>query len=321
MNLLKERNPQHIKDVTSYTYLGSTAFSSSKDYISGNPIGIYPIKQKIDNLNLIAGRLINDADIRYNRKSIVIEESNAKSLFGSAQAAVGKRVDGLGLSWLVVGVYSHEWRDNIYIPFTTAKLLTGNDKYTDNLQVEIQNVVTMEDGESAENQIRGILSQKHDFSSEDKSGLYFSNQFTDYLQNLTVFNILNLSVWIIGIFTLLSGIIGVSNIMFVSVRERTHEIGIRRAIGAKPRSILLQIVMESIAITALFGYIGVFFGMCVTQVIAYFTADTDFLDNPTVSIQIALEVTVVLIVAGMLAGLFPAIKATKVKPVEALRDE
>lgn len=321
MNLLKERDQKHIADVTSYTYLGSTTFSSPKDYISGNPIGIYPIKQKIDNLNLVAGRLINDADIKYNRKSLVIEESNAKSLFGSAKSAVGKRVDAMGLSWLIVGVYSHEWRDNIYIPFTTAKLLTGNDKYTDNLQVEIQNVATMEDGESTENQIRGILSQKHDFSSEDKSGLYFSNQFTDYLRNLSVFNILNLSVWIIGIFTLLSGIIGVSNIMFVSVRERTHEIGIRRAIGAKPRSILVQIVMESIAITALFGYIGVFFGMCVTQVIAYFTADTDFLDNPTVSIEIALEVTVVLIVAGMLAGLFPAIKATKVKPVEALRDE
>lgn len=321
MEVLKEKDPSHVSDVTSYTYLGSTTFSSPKDYITDSPIGIYPIKQKIDNLNLVAGRLINDADIRYNRKSIVIEESKAKSLFGSAKDAVGKRVDGLGLSWLVVGVYTHDWRDNIYMPFSTAKILTGNDKYTDNLQVEIKNVATMEDGEATEDQLRGILSQKHDFSSQDKSGLYFSNQFTDYLRNLTVFNILNLSVWIIGIFTLLSGIIGVSNIMFVSVRERTHEIGIRRAIGAKPRSILIQIVMESIAITGLFGYIGVFFGMCVTQIIAYFTADTDFLSNPTVSVQIAIEVTIVLIIAGMLAGLFPALKATKVKPVEALRDE
>ena len=179
----------------------------------------------------------------------------------------------------------------------------------------------MEDGENTEQELRNNLAKKHNYSPEDRSGLYFSNQFTDYLKNKTAFNILNMSVWIIGIFTLLSGIIGVSNIMFVSVRERTHEIGIRRAIGAKPRNILLQIITESVVITTMFGYIGVVMGMIVTQIIAVLTAGTDFLDNPTVSIQIALEVTLVLIVAGALAGLFPALKATKVKPVEALRDE
>lgn len=128
-------------------------------------------------------------------------------------------------------------------------------------------------------------------------------------------------MWIIGLLTMLSGIVGVSNIMFVSVRERTHEIGIRRAIGAKPRSILIQIVMESVAITTLFGYIGVAMGTLVTTAIAKLTEGTDFLKNPTVDISIALKVTLVLIIAGALAGLFPAIKATRVRPVEALRDE
>ncbi len=132
---------------------------------------------------------------------------------------------------------------------------------------------------------------------------------------------LNLAVWVIGIFTLLSGIVGVSNIMFVSVRERTHEIGIRRAIGAKPRSILVQILAESVAITAIFGYIGVFLGMVVLQVLSMFLGDSNGFKNPTVDISIALQVTVALIVAGALAGLFPALKAIKVKPVEALRDE
>lgn len=321
MDLLIEKNPQHVTDVTSYTYLGTTVFSTPKDYISINPQGVYPIEQKIDNIELIAGRFINDADIKYNRKSIVLEEKNAKALFGDAASAVGKRVDGLGLSWLVVGIYSHDWRNDVYVPFSTAKLLTGNDKHVGNLQVEIKNVNTIEDGELAENQIRNTLARKHDFSPEDKSGLYFSNRFTDYLRNMTAFNILNMSVWIIGIFTLLSGIIGVSNIMFVSVKERTHEIGIRRAIGAKPRNILVQIIMESVVITTLFGYVGVILGMCVTQVIAAITEGSDFLNNPTVSLQIAVEVTIVLIIAGSLAGLFPALKATKVKPVEALRDE
>ena len=321
MELLREKNKNYVSDVTSYTNMSSTTFSTSKDYISVSPQGVYPSEQKVDDINLIAGRFINDSDIRHNRKSIVLEEQNAKILFGDALSAVGKRVDGMGLSWLVVGVYSHDWRNTVYIPFSTAKLLSGNNKYVSNLQVEIKNVSTLEDGEEAENEIRNTMAQKHDYSSEDRSGLYFSNQFTNYLKNKTAFNILNLSVWIIGIFTLLSGIVGVSNIMFVSVRERTHEIGIRRAIGAKPRNILIQIITESVVITTMFGYLGVFLGMCVTQIIALATKGSDFLDNPTVSLQIALEVTFVLIIAGCLAGLFPALKATKVKPVEALRDE
>ena len=134
-------------------------------------------------------------------------------------------------------------------------------------------------------------------------------------------NILDIAVWLIGVFTLLSGIVGVSNIMFVSVRERTHEIGIRRAIGAKPRTVLVQIVTESVVITTLFGYIGVAAGMLVTGVIDKLSEEMEFLVNPTVDISIALKVTVVLILAGAFAGLFPALKATKVKPVEALRDE
>lgn len=134
-------------------------------------------------------------------------------------------------------------------------------------------------------------------------------------------NILNMSIWILGLLTLLSGIVGISNIMFVSVKERTHEIGIRRAIGAKPRSILTQVIAESIAITTLFGYIGIVLGTVVTQILDAVFGDTDFIKNPTVSLSIAAQVTVVLIVSGAFAGLFPALKAIKVKPVEALRDE
>lgn len=321
MELLKDKNSDHVSNVTSYTFLPSTTFSTSRDYITVTPQGVYPVEQKIDNIKLLEGRFINEADIRYNRKSVVLEEKNAKALFGDAKSAVGKHIDGLGLAWLVVGVYSHDWRDDVYVPFSTAKFLTGNDRKVSNLQVEIKNVTTGEEGELTEQQLRTTLANQHEYSPEDKSGLYFYNQFTDYLRNKSVFNILNLSVWIIGIFTLLSGVIGVSNIMFVSVKERTHEIGIRRAIGAKPRDILLQVIMESVVITVLFGYVGVVLGMCVTQLIAFLTVDTDFLRNPTVSVEIALEVTAVLIIAGVLAGLFPARKATKVKPVEALRDE
>ncbi len=134
-------------------------------------------------------------------------------------------------------------------------------------------------------------------------------------------NYLVLAVWVLGLLTLLTGIVGVSNIMFVSVRERTHEIGIRRAIGARPRSILVQVLCESVAITALFGYIGVFSGMIILQLADANIGDKNVINNPTVDISLAMQVTVALIVAGALAGLFPALKAIKVKPVEALRDE
>ncbi len=121
--------------------------------------------------------------------------------------------------------------------------------------------------------------------------------------------------------TLITGIVGVSNIMFVSVRERTHEIGIRRAIGAKPRSILSQVIVESVALTTIFGYIGIIMGTVGTTILDKMFGNTDFIKDPTVDISIALEVTAVLIVAGALAGLFPAMRALKIKPVEALRTE
>ena len=134
-------------------------------------------------------------------------------------------------------------------------------------------------------------------------------------------NILVIMMWTIGILTLLSGIVGVSNIMFVSVRERTHEIGIRRAIGARRRNILSQVILESVCITTIFGYIGIVLGTLVMGLLSPMLSSMEMFDNPSVNLTTAFEVTVVLIIAGGLAGLFPALKATKVKPVEALRDE
>lgn len=130
-------------------------------------------------------------------------------------------------------------------------------------------------------------------------------------------------MWIISILTMLSGIVGVSNIMFVSVRERTHEIGVRRAIGARPLSILKQVILESVAITTIFGYIGIVLGVIVSEIIKTIAInkEVEFLKDPSVDLGVAVQVTVVLIIAGAIAGLFPAMKSLKIKPVEALRDE
>ena len=187
--------------------------------------------------------------------------------------------------------------------------------------MRLADVHDISDAEEAEAAVRGVLSRRHEFASDDNGAVHIWNRFENYLQQKKSIDILQMVVWVIGLLTMLSGIVGVSNIMFVSVRERIHEIGVRRAIGAKPRSILIQVLAESVAITAIFGYVGVFLGILVTEVIDKLIGQSDFLYNPRVDINIAVEVTVVLIVVGALAGLFPAIKATKVKPVEALRDE
>ena len=189
------------------------------------------------------------------------------------------------------------------------------------LAVELKNVKTEEDGTKAENDIKGTLSRIHKFAPDDDGAVRIWNRFKQQLQMGAGMWILELAMWIIGLFTMLSGIIGVSNIMFVSVKERTHEIGIRRAIGAKPRNILTQILTESVAITGFFGYIGVFSGILIMEVINNLIEGTDFISNARIDISIAIKVTVVLIIAGCMAGLFPALKALKVKPVEALRDE
>lgn len=318
---LIEKGGSHIADVWQIKVIDSAYISSADEYISGSLYGHSPQEEKRAKLDIIYGRFLNQPDLDLNRKVMVLEEKNAALLFGSAEKALGQRVDAFGLSWRIIGIYRHEWENGTYIPFTTAMAIMGNDGTVSQSEVMIKDVTTIDDGEEAERDIRHAMAAAHEFDPDDESGVYTWNRFTSYMASLSAMNILRIAVWLIGLFTLLSGIVGVSNIMFVSVRERTHEIGIRRAIGAKPRSILTQIVAESVVITTLFGYVGIVTGTAITALISFFAQGVDFLKDPTVDLSTALNVTIVLIISGALAGLFPAIKATKVKPVEALRDE
>jgi len=311
----------NVSDITTYASIDTARISTSRDYIGGGFNAVFPDALQREYIELRSGRFINRHDITDARRVIVLHEKNARLLFGSEEKALGGTVKCMNLAWTVVGIYSHYWRTKSYVPYSTYKALTGNNDKAKQLDVTVEGLKTEDEGTAAEDAIRGVLARRHNFAADDRSALWSWNQFNQYLRNQTGDTILNLATWILGIFTLLTGIVGVSNIMFVSVRERTHEIGIRRAIGARPRSILTQILAESIAITAIFGYIGIFLGMVVLQIMDALIGDVEGFRNPTVDISIALEVTLALIVAGALAGLFPALKAIKVKPVEALRDE
>ncbi|MDE6368025.1 MAG: ABC transporter permease [Muribaculaceae bacterium] len=324
INALNNSGNKYIGKATAYKYIDSAKVTGPKDYVANGIEGVTPEAQRNQWITLTAGRFINQADMDDKRKVIVISTKTAKTIFGSdSREVIGKRVKSLGLSWTVIGLYTREWNeDDNFIPFTTAVALSGGDANIWSMKVFANNVSDEASALAAEDAIRGELAKIHNFDPNDLSAAPMWNRFTNYLQSKQGMKILDYAVWVIGIFTMLSGIVGVSNIMFVSVRERTHEIGIRRAIGAKRRNILTQIIMESVSITTIFGYLGVVMGTAVMQIIAhFFSGDKSPLGNPTVDLSIALKVTIVLIIAGALAGLFPALKATKVKPVEALRDE
>lgn len=315
--VLESENAEIVEEAITFASIDTAKIRSVRDQISGGFEAVYP-KALTEGYEMTHGRFINTPDIDGARRSMVINDRNARQLFGSDSAAVGQTVESLGLAWTIVGVYTHRWRDETLIPYTTYKALTGNSDEAYSIKVMVKGLETEADGTAAEEALRRTLAKQHTFNPDDSNALWTWNSFNSYLTNLAAMNYLNLAVWVIGIFTLLTGIVGVSNIMFVSVRERTHEIGIRRAIGAKPRNILVQILSESVAITALFGYFGIVAGTLALQLV---TSIIKEFAGAAVDISLALQVTAALVLAGALAGLFPALKAIKVKPVEALRDE
>lgn len=321
IDAIKDDNRSTVSEAVAYASDGSATISSALDVLTDGFEAVFPEARERRRIEMKHGRFINRRDISDCRRSIILSENNARLLFGSDEKAVGNTVQCLGLAWTVVGVYTNPWRTQSIIPYTTYKAVTGSNDETYQLEVFVKGLETEEDGERAESGIRSTLARQHHFSPDDGNAVWINNRFTNYLKALDALSYLDLAVWVIGIFTLLTGIVGISNIMFVSVRERTHEIGIRRAIGAKPRAILTQVLAESVAVTALFGYIGIVMGMVSLEILSQLVGDGDGFKNPTVDISIAVEVTAALIAAGTLAGLFPALKAIKVKPVEALRDE
>lgn len=325
---LRDRNLDEIKNDNPHDVASATAemnqsgtISTTLDYITTNYSGVFPGTEKMLQLPMIYGRFINEKDLNDMRKVIVLNKKDAETLFKNIGSSIGKTVDVNGIAFTLVGIYEHEWRSGTFIPYTTARALSGFDDKVYSIQVDIKGVKNMEDAERVERNIKSTLAKYNQFNPDDESAVWMWNRFSSYLNSQEAAGVLNTAMWVIGLLTLITGIVGVSNIMFVSVRERTHEIGIRRAIGARPHNILLQVIIESVAMTTLFGYIGILLGTIGNEIMAQLFADGDFIKDPRVDLSLAIEVTVVLIVSGALAGIFPAMRALKIRPVEALRTE
>lgn len=317
---------------------GATVFQSSMDisygseYVNLSLNGVHPNYPEVEPVKVVEGRFVNETDIRERRKSIILHRKSADVLFGKTHAEpLGKFVNAGGVAYQVVGIYDDEGSsepNSAFIPFSTLQTIYNKGNDLNSIIFTTKGLTTEESNEQFEADYRRVIGANHRFDPTDDGAIWLWNRFTSYLQTMAAMGILRTAIWVIGIFTLLSGIVGVSNIMLITVRERTHEFGIRKALGAKPRSILWLIIVESVVITTVFGYVGMVAGIGATEwmdaVFGSQTVDAGMFEakmfsDPTVDIGIAIQATVTLIVAGTLAGLFPARKATKIRPIEALR--
>ena len=323
-----------IENISTTTTSTSAILSLNGYTVNGWITGVTPDYQDKFKVKMAAGRFLNPQDLREKKKVIVISLAQAKELMpGKPESIIGQWIGAGQLSYKVVGVYHTDegsFRRTVNIPYTTYKGIYDSSDKIDNISFNVNGLKTLQDHKTFEEEYVGALKRMHDIAPDDNRGIWVRNGYTDNLEMNKASNILNIALWILGILTLISGIVGVSNIMLITVKERTHEFGIRKAIGAKPGNILSLIISESICITAVFGYIGMLMGMIACQIMDK-TIGQEAVDigmdkirmlvNPTVGMDVALEATLLLIVAGTLAGAVPAWKAAKVKPIEALRAE
>ena len=334
MDISNRTYADYVDNVSSVlNQYGVTVVYGDNSITSQTLAGVYPVANKIDKTEILAGRFINDIDLRERRKVLVISKSNAKELCQNYLLLIGKNVKIGDLSFKVVGIYKDDeskQNNEVYTAFTTFKTIYNKGDKVGNIQFTVKNLKTEADNDDFEKKYRASINANHQAAPDDNSSIWIWNRFMDNIQMNTGIAIIQTALWIVGLFTLLSGIVGVSNIMLITVKERTREFGVRKAIGAKPWSILKLIIAESIIITGFFGYIGMVCGIIANEImdltIGHTVVDTGLFKaamfvNPTVGIDVCIGATITIVIAGTIAGLIPAIKAARIRPIEALRAE
>lgn len=296
--------------------------------------GTYPGYIKMNREKILAGRYLSQNDINQKQNVAVISDAQAEDLLNGHQnyeAMVGRYISIDNTNYRIIGVRESDrmWRDDrVHIPFTTFKMLNGNTEELDNIMFSFHGLNTEKENEQFEKKLRATLNRQHNAAPDDRGALYISNRFTQNMSMNKGTRVLTKALWVVGIFTLLGGIVGVSNIMLITVKERTHEFGIRKAIGAKPWAITKLILAESVSITTIFGIFGMLLGLLACEImnatvgsasLDLFGMSMKIFDNPRVGLDVAIEATLVLIIAGTIAGMSPALQAAKVRPIEALK--
>ena len=325
---------QYVDDVGGRLEQYNVNINYGDNYVASQSlVGVAPTHPKIDKTELIAGRFINEIDMKDQRKNVVLSRSQTKELCKDYRSLVGKNVKISNLNFQVVGIYKDdESRNNTeaFIAYSTIKTIYAKGDDAGSLEFTIKNLKTREDNKQFEKNYRASINNNHQAAPDDERTIWLWNRYMDNIQMNQGIAIMQTALWIVGLFTLLSGIVGVSNIMLITVKERTREFGVRKAIGAKPWSILKLIITESIIITSFFGYIGMVCGVAANEImdatIGHTTVDTGLFKaamfvNPTVGLGTCIGATITIVIAGTIAGLIPAIKAARIRPIEALRAE
>ncbi|GHV50238.1 ABC transporter permease [Bacteroidia bacterium] len=335
-----KRSFPEVDLISGVNYRNDT-ISFGKEYLIPSIRSVHPDYNRIVYMPVLSGngRFINEADMQEKKKVIVITPRMAEVLFRDSVAPLGQYVKIGHAMFKVIGIYKEEEQNSnspAYIPFTTGQALFDRGYRFGNIVFTVNGLNSEADSKAFEERLRMRLARLHRFDPEDKNAMGFYDLGNEFRMFQGMNNGIALFIWIIGIGTLMAGIVGVSNIMLITVRERTKEFGIRKAIGAKPSSILKLIIVESILVTAVFGYIGMISGIGLSEIINYVMEasraaagsgsgnpgeDTTIFRNPTVNLGISMSATVVLIIAGVLAGYFPARKAVKITAIEAMREE
>lgn len=302
-------------------------------------VGVYPANFIIQKQKLLYGRVINDMDIANNRKTCVIGIEVYETLFDKGENPLGTYIRANGIYFQVVGVVTPESenmnmgsnpKETVYVPFSTMQKAFNQGDIIHFLSCTVKPGFP---AKMAEDEVKTILKAAHDISPTDEKAI--GSFSTEEIFNMfdMLFKGVTFLIWIVGVGALLSGIIGISNIMLVTVRERTREIGVRRAIGAKPTEIMGQIMTESFVLTAIFGFLGLVVGVLLLSSADYLIT-TGLLEEMTngevsltifesliIPLNVAVSATILLLLSGVAAGLIPAIRALNIKPIDAIRDE
>ena len=339
----------YVDDVTTIIYQSGLTAVYGSEYTESYLMGVEPEYYRMEKLELLFGRFLNGFDMQERRKVVVMGSNEARELLGvdagkeadlsarqkaeRARPLIGKYVNINGIPFQVVGIIRSNEQgrgSEMYVPTTTLRAVYKRDMTFDELLFSFHGLKTKEANEAFEQEYRSAVNLHHQAAPDDTRALGIWNRFTMNMEMEGAMGVIRTALWVIGILTLLSGIVGVSNIMLISVKERTHELGIRKALGATPGSLLRLILTESVLVTGFFGYVGMFLGVLATEYLDKLSQNmvmdvglfkmTVFKD-PTVGLDVCLGATLLLVVAGTLAGLAPARRAAGVRPIEALRAE
>ena len=314
-----------VEHITARFYpRGELAVSHGRETGSFDIRCVHPDHLHLEKTLVDEGRFLNEIDIAEYRKVAAIGVEVQKSLFGERGRAIGEYIKINGIPFKVVGTFRDAGgvgeESKIYLPISTAqRIFNGANRIS--MFMLTTGSLGLDETDRMADEITNALAARHHFDPEDKRAVFVRNinevvqRFVNLMAGIRLF------VWIIGIGTILAGVVGVSNIMMIAVKERTQEIGVRKALGATPGSILGLVLQESVLITAIAGYLGLVAGVALLELGARGLPDSEFFVNPSVDLPVALSATLVLIVAGTLAGLVPALRAARVQPVEALKDE